>query len=93
MCSSRPKKFTVKLAKDSAVHNLLEEMSRLTGVKRETMRCVQSKQSGLVEKFLQPNWTLNKPEIGKYLLVFELMAHKPEEEVLEFVVIQVLTEF
>lgn len=89
MSSSRPKKYTVKLAKDSPVSSLLDEMSRITGVKPSSMRCVQSKQNGLVEKFLQPNWTLNKPDTGKYLLVFELMVPKPDEEVSEFIVIQV----
>ncbi|CAG2116328.1 unnamed protein product, partial [Medioppia subpectinata] len=93
MSTSRPTKYLLKLPKDCVVKNMLDEISTLTGVDASALRCLQCLNSGSIEKFLQPNWTLNKPEVNKYLLIFELMvATEPNEEIMEYVVIQRLAE-
>ncbi len=55
---------------------------------------IQASNSGLISKFLQPKWTLNKPQLGQYLLLFELVAPNEnfKEDVQEFVVIQVFIQ-
>ncbi|XP_054167612.1 ubiquitin carboxyl-terminal hydrolase 19-like isoform X2 [Oppia nitens] len=89
MATSKPVKYTILLAKDSLVQTLLDEISQFTGVKPSSLRCLQSHPDGSLERFLQPMWPLKKPETGRTLLVFELMAAtEPNESVCEFFVVQ-----